>query len=213
MRIQVRKCSFTGKLFEEKDINKYIKHLQNIRAEHRTNRRLKNVSENFESWLHNEKLKILDFSEIPDWIIKNQTYIMEYCNAVLPKTYNHKFPFQPTTDKFEDIKLLRMYKTHASNTHSCPKNGVQNWERKPDLPNGYPGLVGTIEGKLVRNKIDLNNYPTSDLLNILGIITHGGGGGNNQWRWSVTLFLDDWPGLTRAIEEKEILSKLKGIHN
>ena len=36
------------------------------------------------------------------------------------------------------------YNDMVSNTHSCPKNGVENFMCKPDNPLGYPGFSGVL---------------------------------------------------------------------
>lgn len=212
MRIQVRKCPFTGKIFEEHDMKKYVKHLNNIREKKKDERKVISLRNEADNWLLEEKSKITHLDQISEWALDNQIKIMELCNAVIPARYPGDKPlFDTSTDRFNYIELTGTYSKLVSNSHSCPKNGVRNWcNEHKNLPTGYPGYSGRIEGRLDRSIKDRNRYPYSDFLHFIGINTLSGGGGNEVWRYGVTIFLSDWPAMQRELEEQIILSKLKG---
>lgn len=213
MRVQVRKCRLTGKIFEEKDLKKYAIHLRKLRAERAEKKRLDKVGATFFSWLAREKKKILHPSHIPGWFIKNQRKIMDGVNAGLGDRYEKFY----NTDEFTDFTFdTPRFSKLTSNTHVCPKGGELNWSCKDDKPKGYPGWSVYVKGRLKRNKNHGGQYPYSAALNIVGLKTGSGGGGNESWGYGISIFLADWPGLQHAhneMEKDEIVARLKGVKN
>lgn len=213
MRVQVYKCRFTGKIFELKDRRKYIAHLKKVRADLVEERRIIQIRSTFGDWLANEKKNILFPQDIPEWFLKNQRTIMDSVNARSNFTRSGD-KFYPS-DEFTKFKLESLtFSKQCSNTHACPKNGVLNWSREPDKPMGYPGWTGRARGTLKRDKKHMNSYPYSAALNSVGIYTHTGGGGNENWGYDISIFLDDWPGLQHIVnemEQDEIVRRLKGV--
>ena len=205
MRIEVYKCPFTGNIFEKKDKDKYIKHLEKLRANMKEDREYKKIKDKFDGWLAAEKEKITHIDMIVPWIIENQRYLMKAYNAVDPSS-NWDGKFHPATDKFTKLKLTANYDPSVSNTHTCPHNGVTNWGgRVVGAPRGYPGWHGHIEGSFFRKK-DKHRYPISALFKLLRLNTGTGGGGNEEWGYSVEIFLADWPGLAQQLT----FEKLRG---
>jgi hypothetical protein len=211
MRVQVRKCRFTGKIFEEKDLKKYAIHLRNLRAERAEKRKLDKVRATFTSWLNREKKKILHPEDIPAWFLKNQRKIMDAVNAGFGDRDEKFYP----TDEFTKFSFEKArYSRLTSNTHVCPKGGVTNWSVEDDKPKGYPGWSVHVNGTLKRSKNHLGSYPYPAALNAVGLKTGSGGGGNESWGYGVSIFLADWPGLQQTILEMEcdqIVDKLKGV--
>jgi len=215
MRVQVRKCRFTGKIFEEKDLKKYATHLRNLRAQRTEQFKLDKVKATFKVWLRKEKKNITDVNDIPAWFLKNQQMIMDACNATkFSEEFYRKDKFVKG-DKFVKLEWSSVrYKKNASNSHVCPDKGTKNWcAKNPDLPTGYKGWEGHLNGSLSRPK-NAYSYPYSEALNIVGIKTASGGGGNESFGYGFTVFLDDWPGLKHTVdlmEQDEIVEKLKGV--
>jgi len=70
----------------------------------------------------------------------------------------------------------------------------------------------------------MGSYPYDSIGKFVGLKTGSGGGGNEDWGYDVSIFLDDWPGLnqqwadmifeqevTRYEQEKDrIINRLKG---
>jgi hypothetical protein len=169
----------------------------------------------FESWLHEEKLKLHYIYMIAPWMLENQQRIMQYCNRPGRGVYwADKFDLK--NDVFTEIKIeTGKFKERVSNTHNCPKNGVTNFTCKPDRPRGYPGWTGQVSGRLFRIPNKMRGYPYGSLLNAIGLHTGSGGGGNDNWSYGLSIFLDDWPGLVEEViaeESDRIISKLQGKH-
>lgn len=215
MRIEVYQCRFTGAIFQKKDVKKYIAHLAALRKSKARDRAYMRIRSTWESWLAEEKKKITHVDMIVPWFIANQKTIMDAVSAGIQPMYgyNHDGKFYDT-DSFESISLTATYERNVSNSHACPDNGVTNWCAKDsNKPTGYPGWYGRIEGKLKRLKKHNGNYPYSSALALVGLKTGTGGGGNENWRYEVRLFLADWPGLKEQVREMEadvIVRKLKG---
>ena len=206
MRITVRKCPFTGKIFEEKDVLKYIDHLKRVREKQQKYHRYSCIRKEFSKWLAEERASIREIGEISPWFIKHQQYIMDATNA---NVFENKSPFDKFVDGdiFTNIDISAKYCSSVSNTHVCPDSGVTNWGyRDKTLPNGYCGFEGMITGCLIRPP-DAMGYPYGEALNLVGLKTGSGGGGRNRWNYGVSIFLADWPG----IGEEITIARLKGI--
>ena len=202
MRVVVRKCPFTGKIFEESKIEKYKAHLIEVRNAKRTTRLHNNIREGFNIWLANEKSNIFYPEDIFPWLLKNQEYLMEASNAMID--VNSRDRYAPD-DRYIALSADVEYKETLSNTHSCPSNGVLNWRRHEDKPLGYPGWYGHIKGKLLRSKKNNYSYPYTNILKLVRVHTGSGGGGNESWNFDISIFLADWP----ALKEGLTFSKLK----
>ena len=207
MRITAYKCRFTGEIFELDQRKKYIKHLTELREDMRLQREYDSLKKNFKTWLAAEKEKLVHVDMICPWILENQKRLMKTFNALNKGRWGDKW--HPITDEITELKLSVKFNPHVSNSHACPHNGVTNWCAKdPTKPTGYPGFHGRIDGKTKRAKKHMSQYPTGDLLNMIGI-RHGTGGGGNEswgWGWGTELFLADWPELSQQL----MFDKLKG---
>jgi hypothetical protein len=215
MKVVVNKCRFTGQLFE--DDAKYKKHLAKIRREMKRERQYEKVRTDFFDWLAAEKQKIVSLDMIAPWFLENQRYLMDASNAgVRPK---HSNWFEP--DKFYDddvytkFTLDGNFEQSLSNTHSCPDDGVTNWGgMDKNAPRGYIGWRCRTGGTLQRNAKHMAEYPYKMSLDLVGIKTGTGGGGNENWSYDASIFLADWPGLNDvviAMERDRIIAKLKGV--
>lgn len=211
----MRKCPFTGKIFDESRIEEYILHLLNTREEMRRKRAQKSLALTFHDWLHEEKLKLTHPSQVPDWLLENQQKIMDAINAGCRPKHHHWWDrdlFKPE-DKFTKIVWTRecVFQDVLSNSHSCPDNGVENFMGDKDKPRGYPGWQTYIAGTLKRNKKNSGSYPYSSLLNMVGIKTGSGGGGNENWSYDAKVFLADWPGFQVEVDKIMEQRRIDGI--
>lgn len=208
MRVQVRKCPFTGKLFEEKDKAKYVKHLFELRESMRSERNNERTRATWKKWLDAEKAKILRIEDIPAWFLENQRKIMDACNAIdFDSNFDRRNRFVQE-DKFTKLEFETCrFDGNASNSHVCPEGGVTNWcAKEKNKPSGYPGFTGYLKGSLARPKKNQHTYPYSEALNRVGIRTGTGGGGNNDFGYGFTIFLADWPGISEGL----VFDTLKG---
>lgn len=208
----MRKCPFTGKIFDESRINEYILHLLDTREAMRKKREQGRLNDRFFGWLYEEKLKLTHPDQVPHWFLENQQTIMDALTAgcrPVDTLFRYRDVFK-SGDKFTEVVWVRdpQFQDLLSNTHSCPDNGVQNFMRNPKKPTGYPGWQTWIKGKLKRDKKNNGSYPFPDGLNLVGIKTGSGGGGNENWGYDAKLFLADWPGFQveydRIVEQRRL---------
>lgn len=217
MRIQVRKCRFTGKVFEESNIDGYVLHLTKLREKMREGRRLANVKASFNNWLSIERAKPITVDGIAQWIINNQHHIMDAFNAIYSgrgAQFDDKFL---PGDRLIDLRISTpRFDKNVSNSHQSPDSGITNWcNRNSELPSGYPGW----HGRVAFAYKSANNNRTVDwatLINMCGLKTGSGGGGGCNRSYELYLFIDDWPGLQhqKYVEDCDLMtSALKGNFN
>lgn len=204
MKTEVYKCRFTGKIFEKKDKKEYINHLSSIRKEKKTRRMKRNIEREFDIWITEEKMKISHVDMIVPWMLSKQKELMEWHNKLdcySKSIFNGKFYLDTDTLCISNIDVN--YQDSVSNSHACPANGVTNFMGDANLPRGYPGFYGSIKGYLVRHRSHMSDYPTSSLLKMIGLRTGSGGGGNESWYYSLSVFIADWPGLIQQWTDME----------
>ena len=203
MRVVVRKCPFTGKLFEEKDLSKYILHLQKVREEKKELREYARLKNTFHKWLREEQMKVRAFDQIVPWIIENQNRLMRTYNAMYANgkgSWHKKFP---KGAKFISVEMKCRFTEMASNSHSCPRGGVMNWCGHGDPnPRGYPGWTGSLSGKL--DVTDRQETPSwSEFFKMFDVHTGSGSGGRN-FNYGVTVFASDWPGVAEELTFRKL---------
>lgn len=208
MIVSAYKCPFTGVLFDLAAEEEYNAHVKKHKAIFREQKRYEKIKAEYADWFASEKEKIATIEEIAPWFLENQRTIMDGMNAIHNLSKQDRERFQ-TDDIFTKLEIkFREFDPLVSNTHVCPRNGgVTNWWCKNDKPRGYPGWEGQVSGTLVRPLRYNSSYPSSSILNFVDIHTGSGGGGNKDWSYGVSVFLDDWSG----IQETIIVEKLKGI--
>ncbi len=179
------RCPWTKRIFGEKKT--YVKHLKWLR-ENRMHSRIRATA------LLRKKGDLWNqptFEDIIKWIEINPDFMFD-------NGYRESWR-REGTEKYRDkfwIKITYLnlrWEPSASNTHSCPRNGVTNWGGRENAPRGYPGYVGSIEYQLSHD-IGFG----SDVMRGLSVHTGtGGGGGGLKFGYSVTFFDADWPGLVK----------------
>ncbi len=198
MKIQAYKCRFTGAVYQLDAKADYIKHLKDLRASMKSARKLARTKRAFNQWLTAEKEKIVHIDMVVPWILENQQKLMKFYNDIMPISWNGKWHLK--SDEITKLTLKAHYRPHVPNSHACPHDGVTNWGNyDKSKPTGYPGFTGRIEGVTKRDNRHNSEYPSSALLKMIGIHTGTGSGINNNWGYSVELFLADWPGLSQEI--------------
>jgi hypothetical protein len=206
MRVVVRKCPFTGKLFEEKDISKYILHLQQVRDEKKELREYARLKAGWEKWLRAEQAKVRSFAEIAPWILENQNRLIRTYNAFYApkkkKDYSWNRPF-PRGSKFLSINMRANFSELASNSHCAPRGGKMNWcGRNDPAPRGYPGWTGSLSGKL--DITERQESPSwSEFFKLFDVHT-GTGSGGSSFQYSVTVFASDWPGVAEELTFRKL---------
>ena len=205
-QITAWQCDRTKKLFSDKVV--YLKHLKTLARQDLNQRKYTRLRSEWKNWLTDERSKITRFEDIAPWLIRNQGKIMDAVNAHY-NTGDDKFH---DGDDFTKIEMSCCWSDLVSNSHHAPAGKPQNWSRKPSIPLGYPGFTGDVRCSLSRKKKHINNYPISSFLNIVGIHTGTGGGGNTSCNYAIFVYDEEWPGLVQGIQEDKVLHALKGTH-
>ena len=104
------------------------------------------------------------------------------------------------------IKLNREV-TAISNTYRAPIGGITNWSRQSNIPIRYRGLTGTLT--ITGPKQD-EFFGCGGRFRIQGIhATRGDYIGKDQYKFDLTIFLDDFPLIKEAITEIETLDAMR----
>lgn len=217
MKVVVNKCPHTGALFE--DDSEYATHMRSMQRKIAEKARDQKIKDTWRDWISNEKKAIIHPDMIIPWIIDNLDRIKIAYNTGIRSKRMTGWSSDKVydSDKFDKLEFVNLqYSNNVSNSHVEPEDGVGNWcGRNKDKPTGYPGWHGRIRGSFIREKKYNSCYPYSDLLNLVGLKTGSGGGGNESWGYDVSIFVLDWPGLKHEIdiiEQNMIVAKLKGVH-
>ena len=222
-KVIVHKCPHCGKLFE--DSTKYRKHLRAEQVARRSERKVEIYRRSqLEKWaaIHNIEMSIVQFEQ---FIIDNQEIFWNDAASSNPYEWKdvgkrtRKGVTMPVPKLLGFTNFDLRWSDCVSNTHSCPKNGVQNWGRDPNLPMGYPGWHGRVEWKCEWPDEFDGIYLAGDIFDGENCCIHtgtGGGGGmtNNVMRhgYDITMFADDWSGLAEFREKELVWDKLVEIY-
>jgi hypothetical protein len=200
MKIQAWKCPYTGNLFELEDRAKYVACRRKGRKAFLAQQEKEKIRDTWKEWLRAEKLKITRPEQIVDWFLTNQKTIMAAYNAIdgWHRHFDDKFVPEDNFSKLEFTRLT--FSETVSNSHSCPEDGVRNFMCEPDKPRGYIGWTGYLNGSLDRPAKHNASYPYSGALQLVGIHTGSGGGGNKSFSYDFKIFLGDWPGLQAEVD-------------
>lgn len=125
-----------------------------------------------------------------------------------------------------------IYNPDVSNSHSSPVNGQTNFNRREDLPKGYPGWTGRVWIRYANS--EFGKHHGSDALNRVqtytGKVSLGSYGGPWEdvardihrqghpdpvaelkiYSYSYQIFEDDWPAVRRWREQQSIVRILQG---
>ena len=194
-------CPWTDRLFRTK--HSYIKHLRDLRSMRHDRVRARTANNN-RSLQFEELINQPSFDDIIQWVNHHPKFFYEQavrsgsCHFWSPEEIKNK-----SETFWMNITYLSLnWDSNASNTHSCPRNGVTNWDGDKSKPKGYPGWRGKIEFKISDN-VSFG----SNIFHGLGLNTGSGGGiAVKRYGYEVTLFASDWPGL----EKHSLFQILKG---
>jgi hypothetical protein len=234
-QILVWKSDADGKLFEDK--TKYTAHLRKL-ARHRNAQRKLQIAEAAKDaqWaeLYEREQSIDEWMQM---VIDNQHLF--WAEAALGDPYDWQnvgkkisrskdATYMPLPKVLKITHQLR-WSDSVSNSHSCPRGGVQNWGgRVEGAPRGYPGWQGQIEWLVEWPKEFDSVYLGSDLFSRGSFSsgrqrahtgTGGGAGGHfnkefNTWcqrpSYSFSIFASDWPGMARYYEKQRVWKELGG---
>ena len=181
MQITAWRCDHTGQLFD--NVQQYRKHLRGCARSRRIERQRR-------AW-RDEALDAIQqvrfFRDLPQAL-----------KSIVERYYQH-YGIQGNVD----FNLDLWYNARVSNTHSCPRGGVQNWWQNSDNPCGYPGWGGNIRYSIDfdDDNWDCRAMRMNNLLGFLGIHTGTGGGGRSTHSYEVRLYEADFPNILDRTEE------------
>lgn len=233
--ITAYKSDEDGKIFEDK--HKYQLHLRKL-ARHRLEQRKLQISEAEKDrvWaeLYEREQSLEDWTQM---VIDNQHLFWAEAAAGNPRDWERvgmklgrgKNAGNLPMPEVLAINMRLQWNDNVSNSHSCPHNGVTNFDRRADYnkgrPTSYPGWSGRIEW-VVKWPEEFDGIYIGSNLFARGTFrtgrqrantgTGGGGGGhfNKEFNtycqkpgYDFKLFAADWPGLYRYEMRKQWIAK------
>jgi len=209
------KCPHTGSIFESKQ--KYNGHLRSLGRARAYERKIRNRDAELDARLRGIQKSVRSFAELEEAIVQNSDLILALAAKYNPSitTAHGRIKKQFADARIVQVKFTEMHwEDCASNSHSCPRNGVTNWGGRTMLedgtpaPRGYPGWKGRITFKDQANSDFM--FGVSWFKKTQIHTGTGGGRGNCSFSYQVELFASDWPGLAEqrndAILEATLLN-------
>jgi hypothetical protein len=186
MKIEAWKCQSSGKLFEVEA--EYISHKRKLaRAKTAQLKKRRLAQERDQCWI-DLQYEEFDITQLAEKLVARQ-----------------EIYWPDTKSNLINLKIDVTYSKLVSNTHCCPKTGIQNWHCYNDKPRGYPGWSGRIYWEVnTKDVSDSNRFRNNSYIH-----TGSGSGGSKldgtkTYQYSVSIFADDWPGLA-LYREKQLM--------
>jgi len=202
--IQVYKSDTDGKLFEDKA--KYVKHLRKVAASRLLSKREDKLESERESFLDKMGL-VSSVDELKQFIKDNWKWFCHNGARRSSRPFdNSRAPL--VFHEYIDVDIKGMYwSEQVRNTHSCPRNGVENFsyldKHNKGKPTGYPGWTGRIYIKVRPPKYTsrgteyMHDGFGSGYFERTSINTGSGGGGSRkdhkEYSYDIKLFAADFP--------------------
>jgi hypothetical protein len=186
-QVLVWKSDADGKLFEDKD--KYVKHLRKLAYGRRQLKSLELHRINRELFL-DRMGQVASFGELQQFIIDNWEFFRT--NAIEQNAWT-KRRYSKKDDQLISLELSGLhFVQELSNSHSCPRKGVTNFDRRSECnkgkPTSYPGWRGRITYGVTKS-ISFG----SDYFRGTPICTGSGGGGDTHLSYDLSLWAADFP--------------------
>lgn len=216
--IQAYKSDEDGKLFEDK--KKYQLHLRKLATARRAEKKVALMEAERELFI--EKMgQAKSVTELNQFIKDNWRWF--WANGAKNDFYfwgrrGEAAPFH----EYVDVSILNLrWQENLSNSHSCPRGGVQNFDTRADYnkgkPTGYPGWTGHLNIKvkppMSKHKKDpyMHDGWGSSYFDNTTICTGGGGGGGGKdfksYSYEVKLWAADFPVMYEALRKDQWLQE------
>jgi hypothetical protein len=211
-QIFVWKSDADGKLFEDK--TKYTKHLRGLARQRNQSRKIAQMEADREAFIKRMGATVTSIKELEEFITDNWDWFFAngMKHALWMSDPKPKIKHTLVSIRFADMR----WSDSVSNTHSCPRGGVQNWSQsRPEnahLPKGYPGWAGhiyfTVDAGHTDHKVprECDGYG-SDYFKDTGINT-GGGSGGSKCQYDMKLFASDFPAMADMRNKMQMWSVL-----
>ena len=186
--IQAYKSDADGKVFEHKA--DYSKHLRKLATKRREVKRAQNFERNREAFF-TQMGQVASFQELEQFIKDNWAFFRH--NGQRNASQKR---ISTKDDVLIDLKLhdTFTFNPKLSNSHNCPRRGVQNFDTRAEhnkgKPTGYPGWYGRITFS-----VTITSSFGSDYFNNTPICTGTGGGGDSRLSYDLKIWADDFPVL------------------
>jgi hypothetical protein len=214
-QVLVWKSDADGKLFEDK--TKYTKHLRGLARQRNQARKIAQMEADRESFIKRMGATVKSIKELEQFIHDNWEWFFAngMKHALWMSDPKPKNKHTLVSIKFDNMR----WSDSVSNTHSCPRGGVQNWNQSHNrhkglnLPEGYPGWQGTIyftvDAGTTTHKVprECDGYG-SDYFKDTGINT-GSGSGGSKCQYDMKLFAADFPAMALAREQAQVWAILE----
>jgi len=220
--IQAYKSDADGKIFEDK--KKYLAHLRKLAAARRQEEKRKKLEQEFDTFMH-QMGQVKSIDELNQFIKDN--WKMFWQNGANHEHWHWNKKGVPDFHEFVDVGLLDMrWGEKISNSHSCPRGGVQNFDTRSKYnigkPTGYPGWVGRIIIKVRPpmykrgGKEYLHDGWGSSYFEGTTIKTGSGGGGSTHdkdgikyisYSYDVKLFAADFPVMHEIVRREQYVHR------
>jgi hypothetical protein len=217
--IQAYKSDADGKIFEDK--KKYQAHLRKLATARRAEKKVEQMEAEREQFL--EKMgQVKSLAELNQFIKDNWRWF--WANGAQHDFYRWSSNKGKAADfhEYHEVTISDLYwKEDLSNSHSCPRKGVQNFDTRSEYnkgkPTGYPGWGGRINIKV---KPPMSNHKKDPYMHdgwgsayfentTINTGSGGGGGGKDfkSYSYDVKLFAADFPVMYEAKRKDEWIQK------
>lgn len=211
------KSDVDGKLFEDK--KKYQAHLRKLASARLAEKKVAQMEAERELFL--DKMgQVKNIDELNQFIKDNWRWF--WANGAQHDFYKWSSNKGKAAEfhEYHEITISDLYfKEDLSNSHSCPRKGVQNFDTRASYnkgkPTGYPGWSGRINIKvkppMSKHKKDPymhDGWGSSYFENTTINTGSGGGGGNNKnqyvsYSYDVKLWAADFPVMYEALRKDQ----------
>jgi hypothetical protein len=218
--IQAYKSDTDGKIFEDK--GKYQAHLRKLASARRAEKKVEKMEAEREQF-HIKMGQVKSIAELNQFIKDNWKWF--WANGA-----QHEFYRWGTKNKeaapfheFHSVFIHELFwQESMSNSHSCPRKGVENFDTRSDYnkgkPTGYPGWRGRInihvKPPMSKHKKDpyMHDGWGSSYFDRTIINTGSGGGGGQRdkdgvkyisYAYDVTLWAADFPVMYEALRKDQ----------
>ena len=200
-QVLVWKSDADGKLFEDK--SKYTTHLRGLARQRNQSRKIEKMEADREAFIKRMGTTVKSFKELEQFVHDNWDFF--FANGMKHALW-HCDKMPKNKHKLVKISFANMrWSDSVSNTHSCPRDGVQNWDQRrnremgKNLAEGYPGWSGSIRFTVDAGASD-HKVPrpysgwSSDYFKDTSINTGSGSGGVNC-QYEMKIYAADFPAM------------------
>lgn len=206
-KVTAWKCPHTGRLFDESDHDKYVKHLRKLARQRQQERKIQKARDDWDAFVVRMGQTVKSFDELSKFIEDNWSV---FAAKLAGDTWTNSKKWLGSEVK---ICIHQMRRDElCRNTHEAPRGKPTNWKRDPALPSGYPGWHGRIN---IRVKGEGPGF-MSHVFEQAGINTGTGGGGGKDrdgfcnLSYELTLFDDDFPAIAHEYHKGQNWKALGG---